>query len=124
MPLQQGQLSLRGTGQEFAGSFPISAAGAALLPLSIHRLFIHSFILTPGKHVTDARMRVPAASHLLLAAAAPRGVVQLRRRSRRHLEGRVPYVAQDFPMPRLECGGPFRKVAGSILRDVGKASSA
>ena len=50
----------RSTGQEFVGSFPISAA---LLPLSIHgpsiHSFIHSSILTPGKHVTDARMRVP-----------------------------------------------------------------
>ena len=28
-------------------------------PSSIHGPSIHSFILTPGKHVTDARMRVP-----------------------------------------------------------------
>ena len=56
---QQGQLSLGGTGQEFVGSFPISATPLSFLSPFMAHPSIHSFILTPGKHVTDARMRVP-----------------------------------------------------------------
>ena len=49
-------------------SFPISAtlSHPLLPPLSIHR----PFILTPEKHVTDARMRLPAAAS---AVTPPRG---------------------------------------------------
>ena len=97
-------------------------------PSSLHSWPIHSFIHSHPRKTRHrcAHARASPSPHLPWQL---RGVVQLRRS--RHLEGRVPHVAQDkgqdFPVPRLECAGPFRtwhgKVAGSILRDVGNASA-
>ena len=68
---QQGQLSLGGTGQEFVGSFPISAA---LLPLSIHGPSIHSFIHSFSPPENTSQMRACACLPVAPSAvAAPRG---------------------------------------------------
>ena len=94
-------------------------------PLPSHSSIAHSIHSHPRK----TRHRCAHARRRICRAPGFRGVVQLRRS--RHLEGRVPDIAQgvgqDFPVPCLECVGPFRtwhgKVPGGILRDLGDASA-